>query len=103
MQQGERELVDAHVVVFPVRAGCLEGAGITFLACRRAALKLHCTVAVDLVGYTEALALPLAGLLEQMLPGHLRIAARIKADAADPRADGFLDIRQQSPIVGDPR
>ena len=90
------ELVDAHVVVFPERAGRLQRPRIALPALGRAALEGQRAVAVHLVGQAEHVAFPLAGLLQQVRPRHLCVAARVEADAAKPFADRFIHVGQQA-------
>ena len=47
MQQGQRQLIDANVVVFPIAAGRLQRPRIAFAAFCGAALKLQRAIAIE--------------------------------------------------------
>ncbi|MDT4843110.1 hypothetical protein FQZ97_770310 [compost metagenome] len=98
VQQRIRQLVDAHVVVFPVRAGALQGPRIALLAVGRHA-EGDGAVAVGLVGHAEALAFPFARLLQQVAPGDVGVLAAVEADAGHALDDRFIHVRQQAAIV----
>ena len=94
MQQRERELVDAHVVVFPVAARRAQRTQLALLARGRLRVVRHAPVVLHLVGHAEALALPFAGLREQVLPGDRAVVLRIEADARQPVAHALARLEQ---------
>lgn len=100
MQQREGQLVDTHVVVFPVRAGRLQRAQIALFAVGRIAER-HGAIVIGLIGQAEALALPFARLLQQLRPRNGRIVRIVEADAGHTHAHRFVRIGQQAAIVRD--
>src|SRR5450756_2431469 len=81
MQQRQRQLVDAHVVVLPVRAGRAKRPRVAFAALGGLTLKLHRSIAIDLIGNAETLAFPFAGLLQQLRPCDAAVVLAVEADA----------------------
>ena len=96
MQQRQRQLVDAHVVVFPVAARRLQWPRIALAAAGGPRIVRHDAPAVHRVGHAEAAALPLAGLLEQVTPGHRAVVRRVEADAGQARHHRFVHVGQQT-------
>ena len=68
VKQRQRQLVDAHVVVFPVAARLTQPTKLTFLTRGWLGVVRHVPVVLHLVGHAETLALPFAGLCEEVLP-----------------------------------
>ena len=97
VQQGQRELVDAHVVVFPVAAGRVQRARAALRSGRRARVVRHLAPAVDRVGQAEASAFPFARLRQQMGPGDGAVVrAVVEADAGQHRCDRGVFVGQQA-------
>ncbi len=101
MQQRQRQLVHAHVVVLPERSRFLQRPGVAFGTRDFHFLELDGAVAIGAVRQSEALALPLAGLLQDVLPCDACIAAVVESDAWNPVADGFPHIGNQPPVERD--
>lgn len=53
-------------------------------------------VVLHLVGHAEALALPLARLREEVLPGDRPVVGRIETDAGEPVADPLVWVKQSA-------
>src|SRR5205085_8351992 len=96
MKQRERKLVDAHVVVFPVRARLAQPAPLALLALGRFRIVLHDAVVLHLVGHSETFALPFAGLGEKVLPRDRAVVLRIEADAGQPLAQALARLEQSA-------
>src|SRR5471032_754886 len=97
MQQRERELVDADVVVFPVRSRRLYPPQVALVAIGRAAER-HRAKVVRLVRQSETFAAPFTRLLKQMCPGNAGIVLIIEADTRYTYMHRLANIRQQAAI-----
>ncbi len=99
-QQREAQAVDADVVVFPVGAGLAQrperAFGIVGLA-----LRLQVAVSVDEVGLAPERALPLRGLLQQMMPGDGTVLRGLEPAVRDAHAHALLRIGQQPAVMSD--
>ena len=96
MQQGQRQLVDAHIVVFPIAAGGLQGAGATLDAFNFLWVVRHVSIAIDGIGQAQAIALPLADLGQQMGPGDAAVVRAVKPDARQLGHHAAVHIGQQT-------
>ncbi len=94
MQQRQRQLVDAHVVVFPVAPRRAQRAKLSLPARGRLGVVGDAPVVLHLVGHAEALALPFAGLREEVLPGDRAVVRGIEADARQPVAHALARFQQ---------
>ena len=100
MQQGQRQLVDAHIVVFPVGARGLQGTGVALLALHRLGVEHQFAVAVNLVGNAKTSAFPFAGLAQQMRPGDGSVVFTVKANAGQAAHHGLIGVGQQASPMG---
>ena len=101
MQQRQRQLVDAHIVVLPEAAGRLQRPGIALPAGGRRPAEGHRAIAVDLLWNTEATAFPFTGLLQQLGPGDLGVVRRAESDIClNVSAHWRVRVRQQATVVG---
>jgi hypothetical protein len=90
-QQRERELVDADVVVFPVRARRAQRPRAALRSLGRMRVLRDLAPAIDGVGQAERPSLPLARLRQQLRPGDGAVVlAVVEADARQPRRDAFV-------------
>ena len=98
VSQRERELVDAHVVVFPVVARFAQRAALSLPALGRFGVVRHAPVVLHLVGHAETFALPFAGLRKQVLPGDRAVVLRIETDAGQPVAHALAGREQPARV-----
>ena len=99
VQQRIRQLVDADVVVFPIRARALQRPRIALLAVGWHA-EGHGAIAVCLVRHAKAFAFPFARLLQKMAPGDVGVLAFVKANARHALAHGLVHVGQQATVMG---
>ena len=99
MQQRQRELIDAHIVVFPVRARHVQRTRVAFLARHRTRIVRHHAITIHRIRQTKNRAFPFAGLFQQMRPGDRTVVRRIKADAMNARANGLMQVWQQPTLM----
>lgn len=94
VQQGQRQLVDAHVVVFPVAAGGLQRPGITLASGGGPRVLADLAPAVGLVRQAQAAAFPFADLRQQVAPGDGRVVRAVEADAGQLCQHRPVDVGQ---------
>ena len=96
MQERQRELIDAHIVVFPIRARHMKRSCVAFHAARRTRVVRDSAVTIYRVRQAETRAFPFAGLREQMRPGDRAVVRCIKAYPRHANNYGLVRILQQS-------
>ena len=92
MQQRERELVDAHVVVFPESTRRLQRALVALLADDGLGVVRDAPVVLHLVGHAETFALPFARLRKEALPRDRPVVLPVEAQARQPFAHALAQL-----------
>ena len=99
VQGRQRQRVHAHVVVFPEGPGRVQGSRFALAA--RAVPAIDRAVVIHRVGNPEQRPRPLAGLLQQMAPGHgavVRAGEPIPVNVVD---DGIVQVGDEPAVNGD--
>src|SRR5215475_13077538 len=101
LEQAECQQVDAHVVVLEMATRWLQLAPLPLTTVVGADADL--AMVIDLVGLAPQLALPFAGLLQQVTPANGLIVGACEPGSIDAGADRLIHRRDQPVGNGEPR